>query len=160
MCPQCQVSNAMRVDRRGAVSSSDPAVAIPRLRRLRRLMCRQNGLSEPSDAEPKSFCSSLGAFREAPGASWGLPGPHGKLACALSESSGIFIGLPWDRMGTLLGSSSPFMWLRLHKWWSNPIHPGREGAECFSEHHGVPCIVIIRVWREGGWVYMYKHINK
>ena len=59
--------------------------------------CLQNGLSEPSDAEPKSICSSLGAFREAPGASWafwGLLGSPGKL---LGGSGGAAGGLGGPR---------------------------------------------------------------
>ena len=123
--------------------------------------CRQNGLSEPSDAEPKSICSSLGAFREAPGASWGLPGPHGKLVGSLSESPGIFIvslgtvwGLSWGLLRLSCGSGCT------NGVESNSFRQGR--CRMLLRASCVPCIVIIPVWREGGWenICQYENIQR
>jgi hypothetical protein len=57
-----------------------------------------------------------GKLLEPPGAFWGLLGSPGKLLGAPSESPGIFLGLSWGLLGAVLGSPSPFTWLRLHKW--------------------------------------------
>jgi hypothetical protein len=92
-----------------------------------------------------------GKLLEPPGAFWGLLGSPAKLLGALSESPGIFLK-------SFLGPSGgcPEISFALHvasvaQMVSNPIHPGKEGAECFSMHHGVPCVVIVPMWREGGW---------
>jgi hypothetical protein len=53
---------------------------------------------------------------EPPGAFWSLLGSPGKLLGAPSESPGIFLGLSWGRLGVVLGSPSPFMWLLLLTW--------------------------------------------
>jgi hypothetical protein len=60
--------------------------------------CRKSGLPEPSCAGPKSFCASLGDFREAP------PGRLLEYACI---SAGILLGLLGCLLGSLLGSPLP-----------------------------------------------------
>ena len=125
--------------------------------------CRQNGLSEPSDTEPKSFCSSLGAFREAPGASWGLLGPPG----VSWEAPGRPFGVSWDLSRSFLGPSGgcPGISFALHvapvaQMGSNPIHPGREGSECHFLPRGVPCVVVVLMWREGGWECIFHNWSR
>ena len=88
-----------------------------------------------------------GKLLEHPEAFRGLLGSPGKLLGAISESPGIFLGLSWG----LLGTAFALHVAPVAQMGSNPIHPGREGAECVSLLPGGPCVVIVPMWWEGGW---------